>query len=153
MSDEPIQPVEFQWPTGKPHISFSELSNWMECPFRHKLIYIDKIGTFDVSPHLSFGTGVHDANENYLKTRIMDKTLAFKIIEKSWIDNADKFTNGPFPSWAKNGFGKVDDWTAKADKILNDIPAYLEEEFPGWECFDAEENLYESVPDQQIKFK
>lgn len=150
---DPSLTTEFVWPTGKPHISFSELSNWMECPYRHRLLYIDKVGSFDVTPHLSFGTAVHDANENYLKTRTMDKTIAYSVIEKSWQENADKFTNGPFPSWASKGFGRIEDWLGKASKVMDDVPGYLDKEFPGWECFGAEEDLYESVPNHRIKFK
>lgn len=145
--------LDVPWPTGKPHISFSEISTWMECPFRHKLLYINKLGKFDMTPHLSLGTGVHDSNENYIKTRVMDKTLAFKIIEKSWVDNHEKFTKGPFPDWARSGFGKVEDWLQKADRIMDDVPGYLDEKFPGWECHDAEELLYEPIEGHRIKFK
>ena len=31
------------FPTGKPHRSFSEVKQCKECPYRHKLVYIDKI--------------------------------------------------------------------------------------------------------------
>ena len=49
-----------QFPTGKPHISFSEIKQWKECGYRHKLVYIDKIDTFEDSPYLHFGTAVHE---------------------------------------------------------------------------------------------
>lgn len=153
INPETGEPLDFSWPTGKPHISFSELSNWIECPFRHKLLYIDKLGEFSTTPHLSLGTGVHDSNEEYIKTRVMDKSIAFKIIEKSWKDNNDLFTNGPFPSWASAGFGSVEDWLAKADKIMDDVPGFLDEQFPGWQCHDAEELLYERIENHKIRFK
>ena len=54
------------FPTGKPHISFSEWKAWKECPFRHKLAYIDKIDTFQPSPFLDFGTAVHEGAESFL---------------------------------------------------------------------------------------
>jgi hypothetical protein len=141
------------WPTGKPHVSFSELSDWIQCPFRHKLLYIDKLGTFTITPHLSFGTGVHDANENYIKTRVMDKSIAYDIIRKSWIDNHELFSKGPFPWWASDGFGTVEDWINKADRIMNDVPLFLDKMFPGWTCFEAEELLYEQIENQPIFFK
>ena len=33
--------------TGKPHVSFSEIKVWKECPYRHKLTYVDKIDMGD----------------------------------------------------------------------------------------------------------
>ena len=32
-----------EFPTKKPHISFSEVRIWKECGWKHKLMYIDKI--------------------------------------------------------------------------------------------------------------
>ncbi len=145
--------IIFDWKTGKPHISFSELSDWIQCTFRHKLLHINKIGTFGITPHVGFGSGVHNANEKYIKTRVMDRSIAYDEIRKSWEENKELFTNGPFPSWARDGFGTVEDWIKKADKILDDVPAFLDEVFPGWECFDAEELLYEKIEGHDIYFK
>mgnify|MGYP003642879307 FL=1 len=60
------------FPTGKPHISYSELKTWKECPWRHKLMYVDKLQTWEDNPYAEFGTIVHDTIENYLKTGIMN---------------------------------------------------------------------------------
>ncbi len=49
-----------------PHISYSELKNWSECPWRHKLIYLDKIETFQGTEHTCYGTAVHETVENML---------------------------------------------------------------------------------------
>lgn len=141
------------WPTGKPHFSYSELSTWMECAFRHKLLYIDNLGTFEDSPYTSFGTAVHDANENYIKTRTMVKDKAFDIIRDAWARNP-QFIEGPFPEWTRGkGYGEVDDWIVKADRILDDIPGFLDKQFPEWECFGAEETLYENIEGKELKFK
>ena len=48
------------------HVSFSEVKCWRECPWRHKLLHIDKIGTFEPSPFLDFGTTVHEGCETFL---------------------------------------------------------------------------------------
>ena len=40
-------------------ISFSELKNWKECPYRHKLIYIDKLPHFEGNEYTAFGTAIH----------------------------------------------------------------------------------------------
>ena len=60
---------ESVFPTGKPHISLSEVKQWKECPYRHKLVYIDKIETFEPSPYLHFGTAVHEGCETLLERK------------------------------------------------------------------------------------
>lgn len=156
--ESPIAPV-IDWPTGKPHTSYSEISTWVECSYRHYLTYVKKVSLDErMSPHPDFGKGLHAAAEHYLKTREMDKTIAFKIIEQSWIDNGDVFTSGPFPSWAKdkkggNTFGVIDDWLKMADNILERLPSWLDEVFPNWEYVQAEEKLYEMIKGQPINFK
>jgi hypothetical protein len=49
-----------------PHISYSELKNWSECTWRHKLIYLDRIESFQGSEHTCYGTAVHDTVEHML---------------------------------------------------------------------------------------
>ena len=53
----------------KEHVSYSEIRQWKECPWRHKLLYIDKLSTFEESPHLHYGTIIHDGCEHFLKTK------------------------------------------------------------------------------------
>ena len=48
-------------PTGKPHVSFSEVKLWKECSWHHKLVHIKKLSSFLPSPILEFGTAVHAA--------------------------------------------------------------------------------------------
>ena len=42
------------------HISFSELKIWAECPFKHKLMYIDKIVKFEGNEFTAFGSRDND---------------------------------------------------------------------------------------------
>ena len=60
-------------------ISFSELKNWKECPYRHKLIYIDKLPNFEGNEFTAFGTAIHavceetiptNSNHSYVHTRV-----------------------------------------------------------------------------------
>jgi hypothetical protein len=126
-------------PTGKPHISFSEISNWNACSYRHKLRYVDGIDLFEPSVYLDFGTAIHAACENFLKTRVMNVDIATEIIEKEWD--------------AKNFFDKKK-WLLIAENILKDIPAFFESTFPDWEYFSAEELLYENIEGHEgILFK
>jgi ATP-dependent helicase/DNAse subunit B len=52
-------------------ISFSELKNWKECPYRHKLIYIDKLPYYSGNEYTAFGTAIHEVCEKIL----LDETL------------------------------------------------------------------------------
>ena len=45
-------------------ISFSELKVWNECPFKHKLVYIDEIDKFKGNEYTAFGTAIHLVCEN-----------------------------------------------------------------------------------------
>jgi hypothetical protein len=126
------------FPTGKPHISFSEMKHWHECGWRHKLIYIDKVFIDKPSPNLDFGTAVHAECEDYLKTR----NINFERLEKT-IRNA----------WAEKNFEHVDKWVKEGIQILEEVPAFLDETFPEWSCISAEHELYEEILGQDIKFK
>ena len=54
----------------KQHISFSELKTWAECPFKHKLKYIDGISGFTGNAFTAFGTAIHDVCEHIAKEEL-----------------------------------------------------------------------------------
>ena len=45
------------------HISYSELKEWTDCPWKHKLNYIDKIKQFKGNEHTAFGSALHTVCE------------------------------------------------------------------------------------------
>ena len=49
------------------HISYSEFKIWSECPWRHKLSYLDKLSTFNGNEFTAFGTAVHEVCERTAK--------------------------------------------------------------------------------------
>ena len=69
------------------HVSFSEIKNWKECPWRHKLMYLEGIQTYENNPYAEFGTVVHNSIEKFLKTKIMDFDAAKIELQEIW----DKF--------------------------------------------------------------
>ncbi len=73
--------------TGKPHVSFSEVRIWTECPWKHKLMYIDKVLEFEVGIYTEYGSILHETVENYLNTGNMDIDNAIKMLEESWKTN------------------------------------------------------------------
>ena len=54
------------------HISFSELKIWNECPFKHKLMYIDKIKGFIGNEYTAFGGAIHSLCENAIVGEISE---------------------------------------------------------------------------------
>ncbi len=140
-------------PTGKPHVSFSEIKCWKECSWRHKLVHIDKIDMFEPSPYLDFGTAVHEGCETYLKDKKIDKNKLIKDIKDAWekhgFDDPGWVANQP--GWYK--YAPVDEWCQWAENMWDEVPGFLDETFPGWECFEAEELLYENIVDKDVNFK
>jgi hypothetical protein len=141
------------FPTGKPHISFSEIKQWKECPYRHKLTYIDKIDMFEPSPYLDFGTAVHEGCETILETKSHNKKKLLTDIKDAWVKHGfDK------PSWYEKmpGWYKhepVETWCSWATNMWSEVPDFLDKTFPGWECFKAEEELYEDIENKNLNFK
>lgn len=140
-------------PTGKPHVSFSEIKNWKECAYRHKLTYVDKIDMFEPSPYLDFGTAVHEGCETLLETKKVDKKKLLNDIKTAW----EKHGFGE-PEWYEKQPGwykhvPVEEWCEWASNMWDDVPDFLDETFPGWETIKAEEQLYEPIEDSFVKFK
>ena len=144
---------ELKFPTGKPHISFSEIRIWKECPWRHKLIYVDKLDIFEPSPYLDFGTAVHEGCETLLETRTVDKKKLLGDITSAWKKNG--FDNPKWvekqPSWYKHE--PLDTWCNWAENMWSEVPGFLDETFPNWKAVKAEEYLYEEIEGKSVKFK
>lgn len=142
-----------EFPTGKGHISFSEIKCWKECTWRHKLMHIDKIDIGDTSPYLYFGTCAHAGIENFLETGSTDAERLLDNFRSDW--NKNGFSDPEWisrqPGWYKSK--PVDEWCQWAQNMWNDIPSFLDETFPGWKIHKAEEMLYESIHDKNLNFK
>jgi len=140
-------------PTGKSHVSFSEVKCWKECSWRHKLLYVDKIDVFHPSPFLDFGTAVHEGCETLLETKEVDRKKILKDVTDAWethgFDDPEWVKNQP--GWYK--YAPVDEWCRWAENMWNDIPAFLDKTFPDWEIVKAEEELREDIEDSDVKFK
>jgi hypothetical protein len=105
------------------------------------------------SPYLDFGTAVHEGCETYLRTKTVDKNKLFKDITDAWdkygFDDSEWVDKQP--GWYK--YAPVDEWCRWAENMWNEVPDFLDDTFPGWECFEAEEMLYESVENKDLNFK
>lgn len=144
----------------KEHVSYSEVRQWKECPWRHKLLYIDKLRTFEESPHLHYGTIIHDACEYFLKTRELKIEEAKQKIREAWdehgFDSEDfiqlQSQRAQLQGW-KYKHNKLKDWLDWTDASLNSLPLFLDETFADWELVSAEAPLYENIEKVDTKFK
>ena len=159
MIDKRINEVVF--PTNKPHVSYSEIRNWKECPFRHKLIYIDKIVKDEPSPYLSYGTALHNAIEDFLNTKEMKVSIAVDEIKSEWekhgFDSEEWIKSQAdyraSQGWKPKRHEYLPEWIDWAKNSLEDLPAFLDSEFDEWSVVSAEEELYEFVEGYDIFFK
>jgi len=55
------------------HISYSELKQWAECPWKHKLVYRDRIKKFVGNEYTAFGRALHLLCENLIEDKIQDE--------------------------------------------------------------------------------
>ena len=139
-------------PTGKAHISFSEVRIWKECGWKHKLTYIDKLAPFETSVHLEYGTIIHDALEHFLKTRELNIEETKEKIKKAWKDNEfdlednirERQLIAEGQGW-KYRHNYLSDWLAWSENTLNDIGPFMDENYPDWEFVSSEEELYETM--------
>jgi hypothetical protein len=138
------------FPTGKEHVSYSEIVDWVECSFRHKLKHIDKIDLGSGSNiHSEFGQIIHDAAEQYLKTRALPATkdclTEFKTKLKALDEETQEKALKILPEFIKN-----------FSDMVKQIPEWLNEKFPNWELVDAEHLILENIEKSSIdgfKFK
>lgn len=123
-------------PTGKTHVSFSELRDWQECTYRHNLKYVKKINLDKPAPVLDFGTAVHASCEDFLRTRKMNSDIALDLINKSFNEKSslEEYTDQ-----------LREQYVGEASSILRDVPIFMEETFGDWTFIDAEHLLYERV--------
>jgi len=135
------------FPTGKPHVSFSEVKVWKECSYRHKLAYVDKLDSYEANPYADYGTAVHNAIENYLKTKQMNIEACLEEIKQKWIENdyeGEAFVEKMKPNkWYKNE--PVAIWQGYAENTLREFPLFMQLTFPNWELVEAEHQLYEPI--------
>ena len=149
------------FPTQKPHISYSEVKTWKECPYRHKLSYVDKIDLGEDSPYLDYGTLLHDQLERYLNTKTMDLDELETKLRAAWVEkgfDSEEFitkqaAHRKFNGWKPKPHVYIDEWVSWARNSLEDIPDFLNKNFPNWKAISAEEQLYENLEGYDIKFK
>lgn len=135
-------------PNGKYHVSFSELNDFIDCSYRHKLKHVKKIDLDGGGIHTAFGKAIHDAVEQYITTKNMPD---YEDVRKEFHRMVEELDEGPKKEVAVKESPKFDGYV---EHMLKGIPAWLDKQFPGWTLVDAEHYLFESIKKQpNINFK
>ncbi len=120
------------------HISYSEMKTWAECPWKHKLSYLDRVKKFIGNEFTAFGRAIHAVCENVVLTDEEDLTgeeffdLSFRSELKALNEEElDKKL--------------VVEMQQQAHLIIPQVEPYLKAHFGSYEVFSVEERLYEEV--------
>ena len=119
-------------------ISFSELKNWKECPYRHKLIHIDKLPYFEGNEFTAFGTAIHAVCEEI----VPDPTkTATEIFDLNFLNELITLKEQGKELDEK----LVDDMRKQAKPICEQIIPAVKEYFGQFEVVAVEEQLLEPI--------
>jgi len=125
------------------HISYSEFKIWSECPWRHKLSYLDKLSTFNGNEFTAFGTAVHEICERTAKDEKGQTPEAFQEAFSKELKKLDVELNKKL----------VVEMNVQGKELLPEIFPALKEYFGDYEIIEAEEQLYEPIEDSELRFK
>ena len=121
-------------------ISYSEFKTWTECPYRHKLIYVDKLPYFSGNEYTAFGTAIHKACEEKIPNKEVN---AYSIFENTFLDELKilKEENHEFNKQL------VSDMREQAKAICDNIFSAVLEQFGQFQVVSIEEALLEDMND------
>ena len=122
-----------------PHISYSELKIWAECPRKHKLLYIDKLKGFTGNEYTAFGKSLHLLCENAIQDLIIEADF-----DEFFDLNFDKEIDALDPELELR-MDLVDQMREQAKIISPQIMPAVKEYFGEYEVFSVEEKLYEKI--------
>lgn len=127
-------------PTDKLHVSYSEVMDWVECSYRHKLKHINKLGMDGPTEHTEFGTAMHDAIEQYLTT---GAPLDAVITGQNVIDRLVAL-----PAFK----GDTQKWADAVKPIFDELPDFLAASFRNYTVVSAEVELFETLERKKDRF-
>ena len=126
------------------HISFSELKDWVHCPFYHKLTRVDKIDGFTGNEYTAFGSAIHSVCEKKLLKEEISDDFFVKELKKN-ISELDE----------EHEVNKklVLDMIGQGKRIIPEIEDALHEYFDEFEVLAVEMPLFEPIADEEYNFK
>lgn len=137
---EGLSPDAKKLPTDKYHVSYSEVMDWVECSYRHKLKHIDKLDKDGPTEHTEFGSVIHDAIEQYLlgAAPLDAAVTGQKVIDA--LTALPNFKDDPQP------------WADSVKPIFDEFPGFMAENFQNFSVVDAEHQLMETLDRKKDRF-
>lgn len=125
------------------HISFSELKDWVHCPYYHKLTRVDGIDGFTGNQYTAFGSAIHSVCEKKLLQEELDEDFFVKELKKNISELDEPVDNKIVHQMMKQG-----------NSIIPEIDDALHNYFEEFEVLAVEMPLMENIEDQDdYKFK
>lgn len=129
-------------PTGKPHISYSEMSTWMQCSYRHKLRAVDGIDLDSSSVEMILGIVFHECVELRVQNASPLRSSLVELAKEKLEEIKDEEQKKAF---------NIEKCVDRALEMSAEALPWLDTQFPGWKLVQAEENLYEKIVIDEVK--
>lgn len=123
----------------KRKVSFSQYSNWFNCPHRWFLDFVKKLKVFDPSVHSCFGTAIHETLQLYIET--LYKKNATEANEINLLEHFKPIFNRELEA-SKDKFTITDDIREEFIEDANDI----------LKCFSNVTNRIKHFPSNKYEF-
>ncbi len=123
-------------------ISFSELKTWKDCPYKHKLVYIDGLKKFTGNEYTAFGTAMHTVCEN----QIMDETIdAAEVFVEEFAKELNNIENKELDE------GLILEMQKQGKHLCKYVMPEVKKKFPKYEVVSVEEEILEEISDFPMK--
>ena len=123
------------------HVSFSALKIWKECPWKHKLVYLDKLKGFEGNEYTAFGTAIHSTYEQTLSNKKINEEEYF---EKTFLEELKKLPENVRGNLDKD---RVQSLREQGTMLASLSLSALEKYFGNYEVVSIEEALFEPIKD------
>ena len=130
------------------HVSFSALKTWSECPYKHKLSYVDRLPGFQGNEYTAFGTAIHDTCEKMLVENLQERESFFRKRFEETIKE--------LPESIELRQDLIQSMRQQGESIIPHVLPALEDYFGEYEVLEAEEALFEDIREfevEDVKFK
>ena len=126
-----------------PHISYSELKDWVHCAFYHKLTRVDGIDGFTGNQYTAFGSAIHSVCEKKLLQEEIDDNFFVEELKKNIAALDDEIDNKIVHEMMKQG-----------NAIIPEIEDALNNYFEEYEVLAVEMPLMEMIEgEEDYRFK
>lgn len=125
------------------HVSYSELKNWTECTWKHKLLYVDRIKVFQGNEHTCFGTAVHETVEKMLLGYKGDLYEYFNDKFSEQLSSIGVNEDTPLASEMRQQI------IGAFELIVPSLDDYFEDK-GGWSLVSTEQGLKEPITESRI---